>query len=136
LEFEPIVSFIAQKLPEKEAFEVEYICIKLAEQRGFTLVNIIGVPRNRSNMRLGCGTDNKTVTHTVWNKGKTGLQVAWNRGKVGVQVAWNKGLKGIPSYQSKLVTCPHCDKVGSNRAMYRWHFDRCKRAERATKNHK
>lgn len=27
---------------------------------------------------------------------------------------------------TKLVTCPHCGKVGGNRIMPRYHFDNCK----------
>ena len=33
---------------------------------------------------------------------------------------WNKGIK------EKTVKCPHCDKVGGNAIMKRWHFDNCK----------
>lgn len=34
-------------------------------------------------------------------------------------------LKGIP-VSFKFVTCPHCNKVGKENVMYRWHFDNCK----------
>jgi hypothetical protein len=26
----------------------------------------------------------------------------------------------------KLITCPHCGKVGGGNSMYRWHFNMCK----------
>lgn len=31
-----------------------------------------------------------------------------------------------------LVMCPHCDKSGGERAMHRWHFDKCKELSQST----
>lgn len=38
-----------------------------------------------------------------------------------------EGLKGAGEAQkNNIVICPHCNKVGMNRPMKRWHFDKCK----------
>lgn len=48
----------------------------------------------------------------------------------------NTGKKRTPEAKEKMrqaaklvkpVVCPHCNKEGNPRAMYRWHFDNCKR---------
>jgi hypothetical protein len=38
----------------------------------------------------------------------------------------SKAKKGDSNCSGPVVTCPICGKVGRNRAMRRWHFDRCK----------
>lgn len=44
----------------------------------------------------------------------------------------SKGMQGkINNPNGRLisvVSCPHCDKIGSEMAMKRWHFDKCKHA--------
>ena len=37
----------------------------------------------------------------------------------------NNGMYG-KRYSPKIVTCPHCGKVGSIVPMNRWHFNKCK----------
>lgn len=40
----------------------------------------------------------------------------------------SKTMMGHPVAEKsvQIVTCPHCDVVGSNLIMHRWHFDKCK----------
>ena len=38
----------------------------------------------------------------------------------------NKQRNNSIEWNMKTVTCPHCNKQGSNSGMQRWHFDRCK----------
>lgn len=60
---------------------------------------------------------------TSWNKGSTGIMIAWNKGKKTGQVPWNKGLTGVTNLK---VKCPHCEKIGVQSVMHRWHFSNCK----------
>lgn len=68
-----------------------------------------------------------------WNKGKaTPEDVKKKIGYSGKgRIAWNKGSKGLYSTsrkgtKEKQVTCPHCNKLGGNTIMQRWHFNNCK----------
>jgi hypothetical protein len=52
-----------------------------------------------------------------------------NEDSIGRNVKARKGIVKRPDLTKQnrdLVTCPHCDKVGANNSMKRWHFDNCK----------
>jgi hypothetical protein len=41
--------------------------------------------------------------------------------------AYSKKLsESLKGKRGQIVVCPHCEKEGSNKVMYRWHFDKCK----------
>lgn len=49
-----------------------------------------------------------------------------NKGKKlseATKIKMSNSRKGKP--QTKTATCPHCGKIGSKSAMYRWHMDKC-----------
>jgi hypothetical protein len=53
----------------------------------------------------------------------------WNDGKVNKRSYEQPGPDFVPGrlpWKSKIVTCPHCDKVGGETAMKQHHFDHCK----------
>ena len=73
------------------------------------------------------------TTHTPETKAKMSIDrkgsVPPNKGKPTSEETKAKqsaATKGIPKPQ-KQVTCPHCDKVGGESNMKRWHFDKCKK---------
>ena len=41
-----------------------------------------------------------------------------------VPIGWVKGQS-----HTKTAQCPHCNKIGNKAAMYRWHFDNCKKKQ-------
>ena len=108
--------------------------------------NIIWIREKHAESMKGnnYGTANKGRKRKsdVWNKGKTGVQTAWNKGvsqpETSERMKGNKNALGSRSEESKLkmsliqqnrpkVVCPHCNKEGGTQAMYRWHFDNCKK---------
>jgi hypothetical protein len=66
-----------------------------------------------------------------WKGVKRGPQSEAHRKALSISVSAAQLGKKRPHTKLKnivtVVTCPHCDKVGGQSAMKRWHFDKCKR---------
>jgi len=116
---EPQIRFIAEGLFEKDAYDIETQCIQIAKNMGIPITNSVGIdPPNRTGSKMP-ESAKRRIADFQRGKPKGPMKQATK------ELLSRKG-KGKPSYSSTTVICPHCDKSGSNRAMYRWHFDKCK----------
>ena len=78
--------------------------------------------------RLNVDQENKTrsikeacsISHFHKNEVWRNLQNSWGSQKTIDAVRKGSGL---------IVTCPHCNKVGRNSGMKRWHFNNCPKKE-------
>jgi hypothetical protein len=71
-----------------------------------------GKPGNRA------GKTNSPEHRAAISKAKIGRRLS-------PEIYKQQALKRV-GYKHKLVTCPHCNKIGGITAMPRWHFDNCK----------
>jgi hypothetical protein len=119
LGMEPQIKYIAEGLFEKDAYAIEFQCIEIAKNIGIPLTNGVGIdPPNRTG-KLMPDSAKKKISDFQRGKSKGPMSIKTK------MILSMKG-KGKPSYSSTNVTCPNCKIVGSNRAMYRWHFSNCK----------
>lgn len=135
---EPEIGFIAEHLTERDALDVEYICIRHGYMTGLPLTNSMGIiSLAEDGKRGGWKLKERSLSHrkALSNSLKSSVRAiqarkilhaslvgrsAWNKGTRGRQVAWNKGKPADKS------VCPQCFREGSTSNMKRWHFDSCK----------
>ncbi|CAB4127658.1 Nuclease associated modular domain 3 [uncultured Caudovirales phage] len=72
------------------------------------------------------GDGNFTVTGKPKSKEHKAKLREWNLGRKMSIEARAKMSKVRTGKIHKLVTCPHCGKVGGDNNMYRYHFEKCK----------
>jgi len=60
---------------------------------------------------------------------KEAREKAWEtrRGAIDTQETRRKKSESNKGKPKEIVQCPHCEKTGGLGAMYRWHFDNCRR---------
>lgn len=120
LGFAPKVSFIAEKLNEVDAYSIESDCIRLAKTMGLPITNSFGIdPPNRTGKKMPLSAK-LAISNFQRNNIKRPIMKESTKMKI------SNTLRGKPSYTSTIVICPQCNKSGSNRGMYRWHFGKCK----------
>jgi hypothetical protein len=119
LGFEPGVKFIIKGITEKDAYDIEISCIQLASKIGISLTNSVGIdPPNRTGKRMP-ESAKRRISEFQKSRLRGPMKEATKR-------LLSEVHRGRSSYPSIIVTCPHCYVAGSNRAMYRWHFAKCK----------
>jgi ribosomal protein L37AE/L43A len=74
--------------------------------------------------------DHEKVLIACFNDMGYGLVNKTNGGKgaYGVKMSvesLKKRSEKLKGYVHKIVTCPHCKKIGGETSMKRWHFDKC-----------
>lgn len=81
--------------------------------------------------------DNETRIKGWETRRKNGTDKGYTKRKTAKSSnAWNvRKQNGTHTWKiQEQVTCPHCNKTGSNSgAMYQWHFDNCKLGPKGTK---
>ena len=73
------------------------------------------IPWNKGNKKIRTAEEKKEIEKEKYLK--------WKMRQEPKEPSLRDKLKGIP--KAKIV-CPHCNKLGGEGAMIRWHFDNCK----------
>jgi hypothetical protein len=87
-----------------------------------------GVPVKQEH-RLKCGNAMRGKKHSLETLAKMSESHKGNKSRTGQTISEETKEKMRASSQrlkNKVVTCPHCDKVGGEGGMIRWHFDNCR----------